>query len=79
MLFRTLMLWIGYACLVAAYYFANTWTPKIMAGVSGDDSLGVTAGVIANAGGIIGCFVFSALGVGWMIAWWDAAGAQGNA
>ncbi|MEU6263595.1 MFS transporter [Saccharopolyspora shandongensis] len=61
--FRTLMLWIGYACLVAAYYFANTWTPKIMATASGDDSLGVTTGVIANAGGIIGCFIFSALAV----------------
>ena len=61
--FRTLMLWIGYACLVAAYYFANTWTPKIMATASGSDSVGVTTGVIANAGGIIGCFVFSALAV----------------
>ncbi len=61
--FRTLMLWTGYACLVAAYYFANTWTPKIMATASGDDSLGVTTGVIANAGGIIGYFIFSALAV----------------
>ena len=59
--FRTLMLWIGYACLVAAYYFVNTWTPKIIATSSGQDSLGVTIGVIANAGGIIGCLVFGAL------------------
>lgn len=58
---RTLMLWIGYACLVAAYYFANTWTPKMMATASGDDTLGVTVGVLANAGGILGCFIFSAL------------------
>jgi benzoate transport len=61
--FRTFMLWIGYACLVAAYYFANTWTPKIMASVSGNDSLGVTAGTLANFGGILGCFIFSALAV----------------
>ncbi|MFE7422093.1 MFS transporter [Rhodococcus sp. NPDC057529] len=59
--FRTLMLWIGYACLVAAYYFVNTWTPKIIATSSGNDSLGVTVGVIANAGGIIGCLIFGAL------------------
>lgn len=59
--FRTAMLWIGYACLVAAYYFVNTWTPKIIATASGNDSLGVTVGVIANAGGIIGCLVFGAL------------------
>jgi benzoate transport len=61
--FRTLMLWIGYACLVAAYYFANTWIPKIVSSTSGDDSLGVTMGVIANAGGILGCFIFSALAI----------------
>ncbi|WP_139007059.1 MFS transporter [Arthrobacter crystallopoietes] len=60
---RTLMLWTGYACLVAAYYFANTWTPKIMAAASGDDSLGVTVGVVANFGGILGCFIFSALAI----------------
>ncbi|NKX52589.1 MFS transporter, partial [Arthrobacter deserti] len=60
---RALLLWIGYACLVAAYYFANTWTPKIMAAASGDGSLGVTAGVIANLGGILGCFIFSALAI----------------
>ena len=62
-LFRTVMLWIGYAFLVAAYYFANTWTPKIMAGVSGNDSLGVTVGTVANFGGILGCFIFSALAI----------------
>jgi benzoate transport len=61
--FRTLALWIGYACLVGAYYFANTWTPKIVAAASGNDSLGVTIGVIANAGGILGCFIFSALAI----------------
>lgn len=61
--FRTLMLWIGYACLVAAYYFANTWIPKIISTTSGDDSLGVTMGVISNAGGILGCFIFSALAI----------------
>lgn len=61
--FRTLMLWTGYACLVAAYYFANTWTPKIMATASGDDSIGVTVGLVANAGGILGCFVFSGLAI----------------
>lgn len=61
--YRTLALWIGYACLVAAYYFANTWTPKIVAAASGNDSLGVSIGVIANAGGILGCFIFSALAI----------------
>lgn len=62
---QTLKLWAGYGCLVAAYYFANTWMPKIMASVSGDDALGVTVGTIANLGGIVGCFLFSALARRW--------------
>lgn len=61
--FRTIMLWAGYGMLVAAYYFANTWTPKIIAAASGVDGIGVTIGTIANAGGILGCFIFSALAV----------------
>lgn len=61
--FRTFMLWIGYACLVAAYYFANTWTPQIIAQASGEDTLGIRTGTLANLGGIIGCFIFSALAI----------------
>lgn len=58
MAFRTIMLWLGYGTLTAGYYFANTWTPKIMANITGDPSLGVTVGTIANFGGIIGCVAF---------------------
>lgn len=56
--FRTIMLWTGYGLLTAGYYFANTWTPKIMAAASGDNALGVTIGTVANFGGIIGCIAF---------------------
>lgn len=44
---------------MAAYYFANTWTPQIIAGASGDEG----TGTLANLGGIIGCFIFSALAI----------------
>src|SRR5829696_3301620 len=30
MLRRTVLLWIGFGCLMAAFYFANTWTPKLI-------------------------------------------------
>ena len=39
----------------------NTWTPKIIATSSGQDSIGVTVGIVANVGGIIGCLIFGAL------------------
>lgn len=62
-MFRTLMLWFGYAFLVAAYYFANTWTPQIISTAAGDSGLGIRTGTLTNLGGIIGCFIFSALAV----------------
>nr|WP_310062093.1 MFS transporter [Arthrobacter ginsengisoli] len=58
---QTVLLWAGYGLVIAAYYFASTWTPKLIATASGDDSLGVTMGLIVNFGGIIGCFIFSIL------------------
>lgn len=60
---QTLLLWTGYGLMIAAYYFASTWTPKLLATSSGDDGLGVTMGLVVNFGGIIGCFIFSALAV----------------
>jgi len=59
--YRTILLWIGYGALAAGYYFANTWTPKIMATATGDPSLGVTIGTIVNFGGIIGSVAFGLL------------------
>ena len=35
--------------------------PKIIATSSGQDSIGVTFGIVANVGGIIGCVIFGAL------------------
>lgn len=60
---QTVLLWLGYGLMIAAYYFASTWTPKLIATSSGDDSLGVTMGLVVNFGGIIGCFIFSILAV----------------
>lgn len=59
----TMALWLGYALLVAAYYFANTWIPTILTNVSGDPQLGTTMGIGANLGGVFGCFVFAALAI----------------
>ena len=62
-LIRTLALWVGYALLTAAYYFANTWIPTILTNSSGDAQLGNTMGVVANFGGVLGCFVFAGLAI----------------
>lgn len=61
MLARTLLLWLGYAGLIAAFYFANTWTAKLIADASGDPALGVRTGVLILAGGVMGALLFAGL------------------
>jgi benzoate transport len=61
MLRRTVLLWLGFGCLMAAFYFANTWTPKLISDATGDPGLGVTTGVLVTAGGVLGALTFAAL------------------
>jgi benzoate transport len=61
MLPRTLFLWLGYACLTAAFYFANTWTAKLISDATGNPRLGGTTGVLIAVGGVIGALVFAGL------------------
>ncbi|MBV8096890.1 MAG: MFS transporter [Acetobacteraceae bacterium] len=60
-LYRTLCLWLGYAGLIAAFYFANTWTAKMMADASGDPLLGIRTGVLIMVGGVAGALLFAGL------------------
>ncbi|WER50347.1 MFS transporter [Cupriavidus sp. WKF15] len=61
MLRRTICLWIGYAGLTAAFYFANTWTTKIIADSSGNPAFGVRAGMMLMVGGVAAALLFAAL------------------
>jgi benzoate transport len=61
MLKRSIFLWLGYACMTAAFYFANTWTAKMIADATGDASLGGTTAVLIAVGGVIGALIFAAL------------------
>ena len=60
-LYRTVYLWLGYAGLIAAFYFANTWTAKMIGDASGDPSLGVRTGVLIMVGGVMGTLLFAGL------------------
>lgn len=63
LLLRSVLLWAGYGCLVASYYFAATWVPQLIFRASGDQALGVRMGLLLNIGGIVGCFLFSAMAI----------------
>ena len=60
---RTLCLWLGYAGQIAAFYFANTWTAKLIADVSGDPALGVRIGALMLFAGVFGALVFAGLSI----------------
>lgn len=61
MLKRTIFLWISFALLTAAFYFANTWTARLIAQSTKNDSIGVTVGALVATGGVIGALIFAAL------------------
>ena len=58
---RTAALWLGYAGVIAAFYFANSWTAKLIADASGDAALGIRTGVVILIGGVLGALLFAAL------------------
>ncbi|WP_237234339.1 MFS transporter [Rothia nasisuis] len=55
---QTVLAWVGYAMLTSSFYFANSWTTKIIATSADDANIGVTASVLYNAGGIVGSAIF---------------------
>lgn len=59
----SIAIWVGYAALMAAYYFANTWLPTILTNVSGDEQIGTMMGIVANVGGVLGCLLFALLAI----------------
>lgn len=60
---QTILAWIGYALLTSSFYFANSWTTKIIASSANSENLGVTANVLYNAGGIVGSIIFGAIAI----------------
>lgn len=63
MLVRTLLLWLAYGSLIAAFYFANTWTARLVAQATGNDNIGITAQALVATGGVIGALLFAFLSV----------------
>ena len=61
MLTRTIWLWTGFSLLTAAFYFANTWSAKLLADVAKDTQTGINAGVLIAVGGVIGALLMAAL------------------
>ncbi|MCA8238201.1 MFS transporter [Burkholderia cenocepacia] len=58
---RTIALWIAFFLVMGSFYFAVSWTPKLLVQAGLSASQGVTGGVLLNLGGIAGASLFSLL------------------
>lgn len=59
MLKRTILLFTSYALLIAAFYFANSFTAKLVAASTSDDTIGITAQALVATGGVVGALLFA--------------------
>ncbi len=58
---NTICLWIGYFCLMFAFYFVASWTPKMLVDAGLSTIQGVSAGIYLQAGGIVGAIIIGLL------------------
>ncbi len=56
----TLLVWAMFFCTMAGFYFIVSWTPRLLHAAGLSASQGLTAGVLLNLGGIIGCGGYAA-------------------
>jgi len=60
---NTLMVWAAFFLLMFSFYFALSWTPKLLVTAGLSTTQGITGGVLLNLGGIVGGVLFGALAV----------------
>lgn len=56
----TILLWIAFFGLMSGFYFANSWTPKLLNQSGLPENLSVLGGVLISLGGIIGALALAA-------------------
>ena len=59
----TLLIWVTFFCTMAAFYFFVSWTPRLLSAAGLSAKEGLTAGVLLNLGGILGCGGFAVVAV----------------
>ena len=55
----TALVWTGFFCTMAAFYFIVSWTPRLLAESGLGSSQSLNGAVILNFGGIVGCGGFA--------------------
>jgi MFS family permease len=57
----TLLIWSAFFLLMFSFYFALSWTPKLLVAAGLSAQQGITGGVLLNLGGIVGGTLFGVL------------------
>jgi benzoate transport len=57
----TLLIWCSFFLLMFSFYFALSWTPKLLVSAGLSAQQGITGGVLLNVGGIVGGSLFGIL------------------
>jgi benzoate transport len=57
----TVMIWIAFFCVMASFYFANSWTPKLLAESGLSEQQGIVGGILLSVGGVAGALAFALL------------------
>jgi len=58
---QTVLIWAAYFLLMFSFYFAMSWTPKLLVAAGLSAQQGITGGVLLNVGGMFGGVLFGVL------------------
>ncbi|OYN98637.1 MFS transporter [Enemella evansiae] len=59
----TILLWVAFFGLMSGFYFANSWTPRLLNQSGLPENLSVIGGVLISLGGIVGALTLAALAI----------------
>lgn len=58
---RTGLLWLAFFIMMAGFYFAASWTPRLLEQSGFSAGQGISGGLLLNLGGVVATLVFGAL------------------
>lgn len=58
---KSALLWISFFVMMAGFYFAASWTPRLLEQSGLSAQQGINGGVLLNLGGVVAALTFSAL------------------
>jgi benzoate transport len=61
----TILLWISFFVLMFGFYFANSWTPRLLVESGMTEQQGIIGGLMLTMGGTLGSLLYGALTTHW--------------